>query len=77
MGYDLVLAGDASPRRLKAPRSKRDRRKRARVALRLRLDLVKALDGYVEQLKDDDGRVTRTSVIERAIKMYLKKKKVL
>jgi hypothetical protein len=80
MGYELVRVDDASPGRLgrllrNLPKKKGTRR--ARVALRLRLDLVTALDKLVAKKKRINDRVSRTSVIEAAIKAYLKQKKAL
>ncbi len=77
MSYDLVAYEDASPRRLLKKKGRRKRKPRARVALRLNLDLVATLDGYVEQRQDAGERVTRTSAIEEAIKVFLKKKGAL
>ena len=77
MGYDLVKYEDASPRRLLGKKRKRQRKPRARVALRLNLELAAALDDYVDRCKDSGERVTRTSAIEDAIKIFLKKKGAL
>ena len=80
MGYELVRVDDASPGRLgwllpKLPKKKGMRR--ARVALRLRIDVVTALDKLVAKKKRVDDRVSRTSIIEAAIKSYLKQKKAI
>lgn len=78
MGYDLVRLEDASPRRLLGKKAKRRKKKpRARVALRLNLDLVVALDSYVDKCVEEGERVTRTSAIEAAVKQFLVKKGVL
>ncbi len=78
MGYDLVRFEDASPRRLLGKKGKRRKRKpRARIALRLNLDLCTALDEYVVACQDAGERATRTSAIEDAIRFFLKKKGAL
>lgn len=77
MGYDLVRAGDASADRLARNPRKRPRKPRARVALRLRLDLVEALDRYVARRQKIDDRENRTSVIEKMLAAFLKQKKAL
>lgn len=73
MSYSLVRKEDASPRTLLGKKAKRPKKKpRARVALRLNLDLVLALDAFVEKCVEDGERVTRTSVIQSAVKLFLK-----
>ncbi len=78
MGYDIIRLEDASPRRLLGRKAKRRKKKpRARVALRLNLDLVLALDAYVDGCIEDGERMTRTSAIEAAVKQFLVKKGAL
>lgn len=74
MGYDIVRASDASPRRIKGGAQRGRRKPRARCAFRLRLDLVEALDRYVARRQKVDDRVTRTALVEKAIKAFLREK---
>lgn len=56
-----------------APVLRRYRERRKFVAIRLRQTVVDALDQYVSKLQEKDDTVTRTEIVEQAIKSFLRR----
>lgn len=46
---------------------------RRHIAMRLRTDLLADLDRYVTKRKVDDDRISRTEVVELAIRSFLRR----